>query len=143
MARFYEIHDSILNGIERDSEHLIVRLRAIRTEVTNSNGSETMKMFRQEIKLVIEQGTFEVDSPNLPNWLLDGHFKYASLIADSEDLLEDLIPVSLVSARDVQLRLEGMNEDTQEYIAIAISGSLMTLHQLGDPAFIQENTLRD
>jgi hypothetical protein len=143
VARFYETHDSILNSTEREAEHQIVSLEAIRMEVINSSDSKLKKMFRQEIKLIIEQATLEVDSANLPNWLLDGHFKYANLIANSDNVIEDQIPVSLVSARDAQLRPEGMNEDTRECISISIRGSLVTIQALGDPVFIQENALQD
>jgi len=87
VARFYETHDSILNSTEREAEHQIVSLEAIRMEVINSSDSKLKKMFRQEIKLIIEQATLEVDSANLPNWLLDGHFKYANLIANSDNVM--------------------------------------------------------
>jgi len=137
VPRIYEIHDSILHGIDREDAQVTVNLCAIRTEFDES-ASVPGRAYRQEIKLTLKETTIEIDSGNLPNWLLNGHFRYSRCTATSADIVDDEIPVSLTRAADVNLRLEGMNEDTQEYITIQINARSMTLEVLGEPEFIQE-----
>jgi hypothetical protein len=80
----------------------------------------------------------EVDSSNLPKWLLNGSYKAAYQIANAEDIEKDSIPASLVRADEIELQLEGMNEDTHEYVTIKIRGKSMSIAFLGEPEFLQD-----
>lgn len=138
MAKIYEFHDSILHAIERHEERLLVKLRATRTEFDEPNLSGMSKLYCQEIKLILDDATIEVDSSTLPNWLLDGAFKAEESTADAEDRVGDEIPVSLRQASGVELRLEGMNEDTHEYITIKIKAASLSIESIGEPEFLLE-----
>jgi hypothetical protein len=137
MPKIYEIHDTILHSIDREDAQVVVRLRAIRTEFDES-GDSSSRCYRQEVKLLFKSAVMETDSQNLPNWLLDGSFACERCTADSADIVEGVFPASLTHATNVDVRLEGMNEDTQEYISIQIHAPIMTLEALGEPEFIQE-----
>jgi hypothetical protein len=138
MAAFFEIHDSILKGIAWNGAQLRLSLRAVRDEWTEEIGVGLGKTYYQEIRLEIESAQMEVDSPNLPIWLLSGSYKAANQIANAEDIDRDSIPVSLVRADEIELQLEGMNEDTQEYITIKTRGESMSIAFLGEPEFLQD-----
>ena len=137
MPRIYEIHDTILHGIDRGDAQLVVNLCAIRTEFDESGGSPS-RLHKQEVRLTFRDAVMETDSQNLPNWLLNGSFACESCTADSADIVDGEIPVSLARATNVDVRLEGMNEETQEYISIQINAPIMTLEAFGEPEFIQE-----
>jgi hypothetical protein len=138
MAAFFEIHDSILKGVAWNGTQLSLSLRAVRTEWAEELGVGLGKTYYQLIRVDIENAQMEVDSPNLPNWLLNGSYKAASQIANAEDIEEDSIPASLVQASGIELQLEGMNEDTHEYITIKARGRSMSVAFLGEPEFLQD-----
>jgi hypothetical protein len=138
MAAFFEIHDSQLRSISWNASQLCLTLHAVRDEWSERIGFGTGKTYYQDIELLIQDAKMEVDSPNLPNWLLNGSYKAANQIADAEDIEEDCIPCSLERADDIELQFEGMNEDTQEYIIIKIQGKSMSIAFGGDPQFLQD-----
>lgn len=138
MAEFYEFHDSILNKVEWNQQRLVLHLSALRTVWPQSPGEGEASIFRQEIQIMIEDASMEVDSDNVPNWLLDGSFQAGSQEAEAEDTYYDLIPASLSRADNVQLRLEGMNEDTHEYIVMQICGKSMSIAPLGGAEFMRK-----
>ncbi len=138
MAAFFEIHDSQLKGISWNGSQLSLRFRAVRNEWTERIGVGTGKTYYQDIELLIQDAEMDLDSPNLPIWLLDGSYRAASQIAGAEDIEDGYIPASLVRADEAELQLEGMNEDTQEYIAVRARGGSMTLVFLGEPEFLQD-----
>lgn len=138
MAAFFEIHDSILNGIAWNETRLSLNLRAVRLEWTEALGVGLGKTYYQEVRLDIDSAQMEVDSPNLPNWLLSGSYTAVKQIAHEEDIEKDLIPASLVRAEEIDLQLEGMNEDTHEYITIKTRGKSMSIVLLGEPEFLQD-----
>jgi hypothetical protein len=137
MAAFFEIHDSVLKGISENGSRVSLHLRAIRDEWDGELGVGLGKTYTQEVNLNIENAQMEVDSPNLPNWLLNGSYEAGNQIANGEDIEEDCIPCSLVRADKIELQLEGMNEDTQEYITIKLRGESMSIEMLGEPEFLQ------
>jgi hypothetical protein len=59
-------------------------------------------------------------------------------MANAEDIEKDSIPASLVQAEGIELQLEGMNEDTHEYITIKTRGESMSVVFLGEPEFLQD-----
>lgn len=137
MTRFYEFHDSILKGIQQIDGDLCVSLRAIRTEWEDQDHEIGEKVYSQEIRLLLHKATMELDSENLPNWLLDGSYQaMATSVSNEKDIQVDLIPVSLVRGDHVQLRMEGMNEDTEEYISLLIKAESMKLEFVGEPELI-------
>jgi ribose 5-phosphate isomerase len=138
MAAFFEIHDSQLKGVSWNGNRLSLRLHAVRDQWANGIGVGTGKTYYQDIELLIQGAKMEPDSLNLPVWLLNGAYKAAAQIANAEDIEEDCIPVSLVRADGIELQLEGMNEDTQEYITIKAQGESMSLAILGEPEFLQD-----
>ncbi|MGD0729877.1 MAG: hypothetical protein ABR956_01340 [Terracidiphilus sp.] len=138
MAAFFEIHDTQLMGISWNSSQLSLRLHAVRNEWAEEIGVGTGKTYYQDIELLVEDAKMEVDSPNLPNWLLDGSYRAANQIANVEDIEKDCIPCSIERADEVELQLEGMNEDTQEYITIKIQGKSMSVAFAGEPRFLQD-----
>jgi hypothetical protein len=137
MAKFYEFHDSILEGIERVDSQMVLNLCAIRTEWDDLDRGIGGKVFRQQLTIVLQGAVVETDSPNLPDWLLDGEYRASrSTVVHPEDALEDMIPVSLTRAEDVHLRLAGMNQDTHEYVTVLIRAKLMKIEKSGEPEFI-------
>jgi hypothetical protein len=138
MAAFFEIHDSVLKGIGWNGTQLSLNLRAVRDEWAEELGVGLGKTYYQEVRLEIDSAQMEVDSSNLPKWLLNGSYKAAYQIANAEDIEKDSIPASLVRADEIELQLEGMNEDTHEYVTIKIRGKSMSIAFLGEPEFLQD-----
>jgi hypothetical protein len=138
MAAFFEIHDSQLKELTWSGNRLSLKLHAVRDEWAGEVGVGIGKTYYQDIELLIQDAKMELDPPNLPLWLLDGAYRATAQIANAQDIEEDCIPVSLVRADGIELRLEGMNEDTHEYITIKARGESMSLAILGEPEFLQD-----
>ena len=137
MKKFYEIHDSLLESLEQDGERLLIRLRAVRTEIAK-DGPPAPNHFRQEIRLVLEGAELTIDSANLPSWLMEGSFKCDASDADKTDGgAEGTIPVSLSSAQGVELVLAGLHEGSGDFVAIRVRAKSLTLETLAEPQSLQ------
>jgi hypothetical protein len=138
MQRFYEIHDSLLQSIEQDEERVTINLRALRSELERGGAELPSNLFRQEIRLILDGAELTVDSPNLPSWLMEGSFTADTLDADCADCTdENKIPVSLRSARGVELVLSGLHEGSGEFVTIRVRANSLTLEPLGEPQSLQ------
>lgn len=132
MAKFYEIHDSLLESIDQDAGQVAIRLRAVRTET--ENGKPPSKYLRQEIRLVLDGAELSIDSSNLPTWLMEGSFNTDAMDADLEDCgISDTIPVSLRSASGVELVLSGLHEGSGDFVTIRVRANALRLEALGEP----------
>jgi len=133
MPKFYEIHDSLLESIEQDGERVAIRLRAVRREIA-SDGKTPSSHLRQEIRLVLDGAEMTVDSSNLPSWLMEGTFRCESSDADEADSgAEGTFPVSLRSARGVELGMSGLHEGSGEFVTIRMQANSLTLEALAEP----------
>ena len=138
MQKFYEIHDSLLESIEQDEARVCIKLRAVRSEI--ERGAELpSNLARQEIRLVLDGAELSVDSPNLPSWLMEGSFRADTMdAADCADCTdEDTIPVSLRSAKGVELVLSGLHEGSGDFVTVRVRASSLTLEPLGEPQALQ------
>ena len=137
MQKYYEIHDSLLESIEQEGEHVAIRLRALRTEI-EQNGRLVPNHFRQEIRLVLDGATLTIDSSSLPSWLLEGVFRCESSDADGVDRdAEGTIPVSLRTAAGVELVLAGLHEGSGDFVTIRVKAKSLVLEQLAEPQSLQ------
>jgi hypothetical protein len=137
MQKIYEIHHSLLESIEQDAERASIRLRAMRAEIEGGKAS-TVNYLRQEILLVLDGAQVTIDSSNLPSWLLEGSFTCASSDADKADCGADgTIPVSLRSAKGVELVLAGLHEGSGDFVTIRVKADSLTLQQLAEPQSLQ------
>lgn len=133
MPSFYAIRDSILQSIEQDAARIIVNLRAIRNDVQEGQ-TVPSSLLRQDIRLIFDNAQMEIDSANLPTWLMEGSFRCDSLDAgQSGSPAGSAIPASLCSATRAHLVLSGLLEDSGEYITIDIRSDSLTLEQLREP----------
>jgi hypothetical protein len=139
MQKLYEFNDSLLESIEQDAERVAIKLRAVRSETERTAAELPATLFRQEIRLVLEGAELSVDSPNLPSWLLEGSFSADTVdCADCADRTdENTIPVSLRSARGVDLVLAGLHEGSGDFVTIRVRADSLTLEQLGEPQSMQ------
>lgn len=136
MPKFYEIHDSLLESIEQDGDRVSIHLRAVRTEA--EPGQPPSSDLRQEILLVLAGAQMSIDSPELPSWLLEGGLQWEQSDADQADSgVKGTIPVSLRSARGVELVLSGLHEGSGDFVTIRIQATSMTLEPLGEPQTLQ------
>jgi hypothetical protein len=137
MPKFYEIHDSLLESLEQDAERISIRIRAVRTEI-EKEGQPPSNLLRQEIRLVLDGAQRTVDSPNLPSWLLEGSFNCVESDAEKADCgAKGTIPVSLRSARSVELVLSGLHEGSGDFVTIRARANSLTLEPLGEPQSFQ------
>lgn len=137
MPKFYEIHDSLLESIEQDAEHVSIDLRAVRTEVERE-GQPPSNYLRQEIRLQMDGAELTVDSTNLPTWLLEGSLRVEFLDADPQDCgIKGTIPVSLRSARGVELVLSGLHEGSGDFVTLRVRANSLQLQPLGEPQAVQ------
>jgi hypothetical protein len=135
MQKLYEFNDSLLESIEQDAERVSIKLRAVRAETERSAAELPPTLYRQEIRLVLEGAEMTVDSPNLPSWLMEGSFRADTVdAADCADCTdESTIPVSLRSARGVELVLAGLHEGSGDFVTIRVRADSLTLQPLGEP----------
>ncbi|MDE3201600.1 MAG: hypothetical protein KGN79_11850 [Acidobacteriota bacterium] len=133
MPSFYAIRDSILVAIEQDAPHVSIHLRAIRNEA-NDGKAAAPGLLRQEIRLAFENAEMEIDSSNLPTYLLEGSFSCESVDTDQPGIAtENVIPATIHSATGVKLSLSGLLEDSGEYITINVNSESLKLEPLGAP----------
>ena len=137
MRRFYEFHDSLLESIEQDGDRIFVQLRAVRSEIREGE-QRPSQYLRQEIRLVLEGAKLSVDAADLPSWLLEGEFRAEAVDADANDTgVEGTLPVSLRSARGVELILAGLHEGSGDFVTVRVRADFLTLQPLGEPQFLQ------
>ena len=137
MPAFYEFHDSLLQSIDQDGDTISIHLRAVRTELEPGGGPPSLYQ-RQEIRLVLHGAEMTVDSPSLPSWLLEGSLRAQSLDADPADTTAGRnIPVSLRTARDVELVLAGLHEGSGDFVTIRLRAQSLTLDALAKPETLQ------
>ena len=133
MPSFYVIRDSILQSIEQDAARITVNLRAIRNDLQEGQNAPS-NLLRQDIRLIFDNAQMEIDSSNLPTWLLEGSFRCDTLDAGQPGVpTGSFIPATLCSATGVHLVLSGLLEDSGEYITIDIRSDSLTLEQLREP----------
>jgi hypothetical protein len=138
MQKCYEIKDSLLESIHQDESRVSINLRAVRSEIARFGAELPPTLYRQEIRLVLDGADMTVDSPNLPSWLMEGNFTADSLDADCADCTdENTIPVSLRSARGVELVLSGLHESSGDFVTIRVRANSLTLEQLAQPQSMQ------
>jgi hypothetical protein len=138
MLKFYEFKDSLLESIEQDAERVSIKLRAVRSEIERSAQELPPTLYRQEIRLVLDGAELTVEAPNLPSWLMEGSFAADTLDADCTDCTEEgTIPVSLRTARGVELVLAGLHEGTGDYVTIRVRAKSLALEALGEPQSLQ------
>jgi len=138
MTAFFEIHDSVLRQMSRSEHGFTLRLQAIRHELASPEMEDGHDVFTQEIELELEGATIENKPPPMPMWLLDGFFRAEHHDGKAEDEGTGCIPATLKRAEGFRLRLEGMNEDNQEYGSIEIHGESMKLVALSEPKFLEK-----
>jgi hypothetical protein len=133
VSSVYAIRDSILESIEQDAARVTLNLRAIRNDAPDGK-SAAPNLLRQQIRLVFEGAQMEIDSSNLPTWLLEGSFRCDEL-GDGQPGVQvaNAIPASLRSAAGVHLVLSGLLEDSGEYITIDLRSETLTLEPLRAP----------
>lgn len=133
LPSFYAIRDSILVSIEQDAPHIAIHLRAIRNEAEDGKAAAP-SLLRQEIRLAFENAQMEIDSSNLPTFLLEGSFSCQALNTDQPAIAtENIIPADMHSATGVKLSLSGLLEDSGEYITINVRAESLKLEPLGAP----------
>jgi hypothetical protein len=138
MLKFYEFKDSLLESIEQDAERVSIKLRAVRSEIERSAQELPPTLYRQEIRLVLDGAELTVDSPNLPSWLMEGTFAADGMDADCTDCTdENTIPVSLRTARGVELVLGGLHEGSGDFVTVRVRANTLTLEALGEPQSLQ------
>lgn len=137
MPKFYEFNDSLLESIEQAGERVTIQLRAVRSE-SEASSQRSPNQFRQEIRLVLEGAAMSIDSAELPSWLMEGSFRAQALEADKADCtVENTLPVSLRSARGVELVLSGLHEGSGDFVTIRVQANSLTLEALGEPEALQ------
>jgi hypothetical protein len=133
VTSFYAIRDSILVSIEQDAPHVTIHLRAIRNDAQDGKAAAS-GLLRQEIRLIFENAQMEIDSSNLPTWLLEGSFSCETLDTDQPGIsTENVIPANMHSATGVKVALSGLLEDSGEYITINVRSESLKLEPLGAP----------
>ncbi len=133
MSSFYAIRDSILVSVEQDAPRVTIHLRALRKDAPEGQAAPS-NLLRQEIRLVFENAQMEIDSSNLPTFLLEGSFRCDSVDTDEPGVsTKNVIPASIRSATGVQLELSGLLEDSGEYITINLRAESLKLEPLGAP----------
>jgi hypothetical protein len=138
MQKCYEFKDSLLESIHQDGSQVSINLRAVRSETERSAAELPPILFRQEIRLVLEGAELTVDAPSLPSWLMEGSFTAGSLDADCADCTdENTLPVSLHSARGVELVLAGLHEGSGDFVTVRVRADSLTLQALAEPQALQ------
>ena len=138
MQKCYEFKDSLLESIHQDASRVSVNLRAVRSETERSGAELPATLYRQEIRLVLDGAEMTVDSLNLPGWLMEGTLTADTLDADCADCTdENTVPVSLRSARGVELVLSGLHESSGDFVTIRVRANSLTLEPLGEPQPLQ------
>ena len=137
MAEFYEFHDSILTGIERQPGHLVIKLKAYRHSWPDGLGEGVGTGGYQPIEIAIEKGTVEPEIPPCPLWILDGSLTADGIQAAPDDLVDSEIPASLIGSGSVVIQVGGLNEEMQEYFSIVVRGKSARIIQKGTPEFAE------
>jgi hypothetical protein len=138
MQKCYEFKDSLLESLEQDADRVSINLRAVRSEIERTAAELPPTLFRQEIRLVLDGADMNVDSPNLPSWLMEGSFCADTLDGEPADCTEEnTIPVSLRSAHGVELVLAGLHEGSGDFVTIRVRANSLTLKPMGEPETLQ------
>lgn len=137
MAEFYEFHDSILTGIERQPGHLILKLKAYRHSWPDGVGEGTGTGCYQPIEIAIEEGTVEPEIPPCPIWILEGTLTADDMQAAPDDLVGAEIPASLMGSGSVVIQVGGIHEETHESFRIVVRGESARIIRKETPAFTE------
>jgi hypothetical protein len=138
MLMCYEFNDSLLESLDQDADRVTINLRAVRSEIERAAAELPPTLYRQEIRLVLDGADLNVDSPNLPTWLMEGSFTADTIDADCADCtFENTIPVSLRSAGGVELVLAGLHEGSGDFVTIRVKAKSLALKALAEPQSLQ------
>ena len=137
MTKAYEFHDSRLIEFMPSDEGLSISLRAVLLDWPDGLGIGRGTRSIQGIRMFFSNASVEGGFTTLPVSLYDGEFIARMDSVELKDWPTDLIPTSISSAQDVEVRLGG-TEETGEYYKCVIRADSVRIEQFGPAKFVQE-----
>ncbi|HUB51533.1 MAG TPA: hypothetical protein VL986_05270 [Terracidiphilus sp.] len=137
MAEFYEFHDSYLEAIDHIEGRLVLRMKAYRHTWPGEAGVGEGTGWFQEIVITVENPTIISNLKAFPLQVLDGSLKGENIECEEADRVGDQIPSSLRGSGEIEIRIEGIVEQTEEFGSATVRGTAAAITSRGPAQFVE------